>query len=574
MRREKILITAVTVLVCFGLACVPVFALPASAKSEYVPTIPEFLSVTAGAVSITKPYDKESSTAQAFFKDFYDGPYLIMISQETWNDYIPPVKPGSGSAIKQTYVGEDKHWSLIFLKAKTNSFYFSVMDPDASSSAAIRSMPVSLSAGSGTFDMLTYNYDFSKKSFSAPRRESSKSGLLCRLSYVIGSSSAPSVTYNYNRETGILCSADKKQQAGFEIANGHSTEPDQPLYYYNWWIGKRNVTDSFPPDSGSSSGTSSGGSSSGGSSSEPEKIPEHMLTIHYRFRDGSTAAPSYRKAYKEGEAYSVDNPEVPGYPRVRPAVRVSGTMGTQDIVEIVMYFESASDQQGWGGPWYVHLYYLYEDGTEAFPSEQIEITGGEGISYKNPPDLEGYRRSSDYFSWSNRHQQHIYFTFIYYKKGGGNGSSDTTSSGSSSGGSTSGGTSSGGSSSGGTSSGGSSSGGSSSGGTSSGGSSSGGASSGGGCTCPECVPSLPEVPPDIGEDWGTSLPDPEGFDFPLFNPYDSAYPYEKLPTESYNLYDGAPSANYPLVDPGGWGTGSVGGILVNPPSTDGIPYPY
>ena len=561
---KKVLAFLVSVLAGCSLFSVPVFALPASAKSEYVPTIPEFLSVTAGAVSITKPYDKESSTAQAFFKDFYDGPYLIMVSQETWNDYIPPVKPGSGSAIKQTYVGEDKHWSLIFLKAKTNSFYFSVMDPDASSSVAIRSMPVSLSAGSGTFDMLTYDYDYTKKSFRNPRRES-KSGLLCRLSYVIGSSSAPNVTYNYNRETGYLYSADKKQQAGFEIANGHSTEPDQPLYYYNWWIGKRNVTDSFPPDSGSSSGTSSGGSSSGGSSSEPEKIPEHMLTIHYRFRDGSTAAPSYRKAYKEGEAYSVDNPEVPGYPRVRPAVRVSGTMGTQDIVEIVMYFKSASDQQGWGGPWYVHLYYLYEDGREAFSMEKIEIIGGEGISYKTPPDLEGYRRSSDYFSWSNNHQQHIYFTFVYYKKGGGNGSSGTTSGGSSSEGSSSSGTSSGGTSSG-------------SGGTGSGssGTSSGDTSSG--CTCPECtgkVPSLPEVPSDLGSNWGSSsLPDASGFDFPLFNPYDPAYPYEKLPTESYNLYDGAPSANYPLVDPGGWGTGSVGGILVNPPSTDGIPYPY
>lgn len=554
---KKVLTFLVSVLAGCSLFSVPVFALPASAKSEYVPTIPEFLSVTAGAVSITKPYDKESSTAQAFFKDFYDGPYLIMVSQETWNDYIPPVKPGSGSAIKQTYVGEDKHWSLIFLKAKTNSFYFSVMDPDASSSAAIRSMPVSLSAGSGTFDMLTYSYDFSKKRFSAPRRESNKSGLLCRLSYVIGSSSAPNVTYNYNRETGYLYSADKKQQAGFEIANGHSTEPDQPLYYYNWWIGKRNVTDSFPPDSGSSSGTSSGGNTSSGGASEPDKeIPEHTLTIHYRFRDGTTAAPSFRKAYKEGEAYSVDNPEVPGYPRVRPAVRVSGTMGTQDIVEIVMYFESASDQQGWGGPWYVHLYYLYEDGTEAFPSEQIEITGGEGISYKNPPDLEGYRRSSDYFSWSNRHQQHIYFTFIYYKKGGGNGSSDTTSSGSSSGGSTSGGTSSGGSSSGGTSSGGSSS---------------------GGCICPDCmgkVPSLPDVPGDIGGNWNSSLPDAGGFDFPLFNPYDPAYPYKKLPTESYDLYGGAPDAKYPLVNPNGWGSGSTGAIPFNPSSLGGIPYPY
>ena len=244
------------------------FALPANEKSEYVPIVPEFLTVSGGTVKINMKYDTDSSTAKAFFSDFYDYPYLIIVSQETYNDYIPPVKPGTGSSIKQVYVGDDKRWSLTFLKIKVNSFYFTVADPDSSAADAIRSHPVRFHHPTGTVEQLTYRYDYAKKTF-GPASKSTSSTVW--LSYVIGSSPVSPIQYDYNKEVGILYSDSRKKEAGFEIGNTLGSAPNLPLYYYNWWLAKKNIVNDFkpgPPTSSESSSSSGGSSSgSGGSSS-------------------------------------------------------------------------------------------------------------------------------------------------------------------------------------------------------------------------------------------------------------------------------------------------------------------
>ena len=152
---KRIFATLCTSLMLFGVSAGTAFALPANDKSEYVPIIPEFLTVSGGTIRINTKYDTDSSTAKAFFSDFYEYPYLIIVSQETYNDYVPPVKPGTGSSIKQVYVGDDKRWSLTFLKIKVNSFYFTVADPDESAADAIRSHPVRFHHPTGTVEQLT-----------------------------------------------------------------------------------------------------------------------------------------------------------------------------------------------------------------------------------------------------------------------------------------------------------------------------------------------------------------------------------------------------------------------------------
>ena len=70
---------------------------------------------------------------------------------------------------------------------------------------------------------------------------------------------------------------------------------------------------------------------------DPEDVePEDFeLTIYYRYRDGSTAAPTYTEINSEGSSYFVPSPEIPGYTASNPVV--SGTQPGRNIERTVIY---------------------------------------------------------------------------------------------------------------------------------------------------------------------------------------------------------------------------------------------
>lgn len=71
---------------------------------------------------------------------------------------------------------------------------------------------------------------------------------------------------------------------------------------------------------------------------EAETYP---LIIYYKYEDGTDAAASYSKSYKEGEGYSITSPSVKGYKPDNEVV--SGTMGTKGITVTVTYKEDLKE---------------------------------------------------------------------------------------------------------------------------------------------------------------------------------------------------------------------------------------
>ena len=61
----------------------------------------------------------------------------------------------------------------------------------------------------------------------------------------------------------------------------------------------------------------------------------HNLTIHYVYRGGAEAAPSFSASLAEGDAFSQDSPVLPGY--VASQRTVNGTMPGRDTVYTVIY---------------------------------------------------------------------------------------------------------------------------------------------------------------------------------------------------------------------------------------------
>ena len=66
-----------------------------------------------------------------------------------------------------------------------------------------------------------------------------------------------------------------------------------------------------------------------------QEIIRHTLTIHYQYEGGDQAADDYRENIAEGEQYAVSSPVRERF-HSDPST-VSGTMGTQDIEEVVTY---------------------------------------------------------------------------------------------------------------------------------------------------------------------------------------------------------------------------------------------
>lgn len=72
----------------------------------------------------------------------------------------------------------------------------------------------------------------------------------------------------------------------------------------------------------------------------PNLIPSiFKVTIHYRFADGTEAAPDYSENYVTGATYSVTSPEVAGYTPSQAVV--SGTVDDEDV-EVTVTYTTAS----------------------------------------------------------------------------------------------------------------------------------------------------------------------------------------------------------------------------------------
>ena len=62
---------------------------------------------------------------------------------------------------------------------------------------------------------------------------------------------------------------------------------------------------------------------------------DHLLTIYYRYPDGSTAGGTYIRVYKAGDTYDVPSPIIPGFRAV--PVSVTGIMPARDVTYTVIY---------------------------------------------------------------------------------------------------------------------------------------------------------------------------------------------------------------------------------------------
>ena len=62
---------------------------------------------------------------------------------------------------------------------------------------------------------------------------------------------------------------------------------------------------------------------------------DHLLTIRYRYADGTFAADTYTRVVRAGDAYDVPSPVIPGYRAV--PLSVTGVMPARDMVFTVIY---------------------------------------------------------------------------------------------------------------------------------------------------------------------------------------------------------------------------------------------
>lgn len=117
--------------------------------------------------------------------------------------------------------------------------------------------------------------------------------------------------------------------------------------------------------------------------------PFHNLTINYIHTNGQEAAPAYSAELEEGESYSIPSPAVSGYAPDRPTV--AGTMGTEDILETVIYNPDSPEveppEPGTAGT--VTVRYLYEDGSTAAPTKTQTLGPGQMFQILSP-EVPGY----------------------------------------------------------------------------------------------------------------------------------------------------------------------------------------
>lgn len=121
-------------------------------------------------------------------------------------------------------------------------------------------------------------------------------------------------------------------------------------------------------------------------------VQSHNLTINYIHTNGQEAASAYSAELEEGENYSIPSPAVEGYAPDR--LTVDGTMGTEDVLETVIYNPDAPevDPPDPGTAGTVTVRYLYADGSTAAPTKTQMLGVGQMFQILSP-DVPGYMPS-------------------------------------------------------------------------------------------------------------------------------------------------------------------------------------
>ena len=104
----------------------------------------------------------------------------------------------------------------------------------------------------------------------------------------------------------------------------------------------------------------------------------YLLTINYKYADGTTAAPTYTENVAYGAPYSVTSPSITGYTPDQEVV--SGTMGAGDVTVDVTYTVNS---------YQLTVNYKYADGTTAAASHTETLNFGASYSV-NSPSITGY----------------------------------------------------------------------------------------------------------------------------------------------------------------------------------------
>lgn len=205
--------------------------------------------------------------------------------------------------------------------------------------------------------------------------------------YVFGSWSDGST----EAERVITVTNDASYTANFELkqltltihyvySNG-STAADDYIgrYYYNgsYSVESPSVT-GYTPDTATVSGVMG--------TSDTEKtvtyrIDTHKVTVNYVYADGSTAAPAGGGSYTYGSKYSIESPSIDGYKPDKETV--SGTMGTSDVTEKVVYTAQSYE---------LLIHYVGTDGSTLFKDHKESVVFGKTYSVASPSKT-GYTAS-------------------------------------------------------------------------------------------------------------------------------------------------------------------------------------
>ncbi|WP_162840954.1 hypothetical protein, partial [Hydrogenoanaerobacterium saccharovorans] len=208
-------------------------------KDPYVPIMPEFLS----GANVNIPLDKSSGTARLFFSDFYEKPYIIAVQQLTATKYYP-----SSGAENYKFVGDDKLWSLDFIKVSNYSGVGADIHFRFHHKNDYRVYPASCPIGlvftdtkttnPAYLEILSYQYDFKNKVFKAPVYQTHSSSQGLQYSYVLASSPVTQFPIPQYPQYGKLGN----------IPVTYSYDVNYPNVHYNWWLGNADITNDVKPD--------------------------------------------------------------------------------------------------------------------------------------------------------------------------------------------------------------------------------------------------------------------------------------------------------------------------------------
>ena len=176
------------------------------------------------------------------------------------------------------------------------------------------------------------------------------------------------VTYNVNSYT---LTVNYKYADGTEAAPTHTETLD---YNAGYTVTSPTIT-GYTPDQAVVSGTMG---TEAVTVDVTYSINSYLLTINYKYANGTEAAPAYTQTLDYNAAYAVTSPTITGY--TPDLTVVSGTMGTEAVTVDVTYGINS---------YLLTINYKYSDGTTAYES-YTNMMNYEGYYYVLSPEITGY----------------------------------------------------------------------------------------------------------------------------------------------------------------------------------------